>query len=131
MIGDGYWSTGITVKYGYASMGCNGWAAEATYLDGGFCNDDPANGVISTEGTLHTRYVVREQDGTDVLTAIIDAVKADAERLGVSWLTPHVYYKGDGEDENYPPPEGWREMIDAQAARLGWESLYSIVSSEG
>lgn len=129
MIGDTYWSTGITVRYGYAAQGRQGWAARLTYLDAGFCNDDPANGVISTEGALHTRYMVAEAEGADVLTAVIDALKADAERLGIdfhgSGSTPCLYYEGDGEDPDYPPPYGWQRMLAEQSARLGWKPLYA------
>lgn len=121
MIGNGYWSTGITVTYSDWQGGA--WSAAVEYLDDGFCDDDAANGVISTQGKLHTRYQVR--DGSEAtLAAVIDVIKADAERLGITFRTdgagPNVYYKGDGEDEDYPPPDGWGEMVDAQAARLGW-----------
>jgi hypothetical protein len=52
-------------------------------------------------------------------------LRADAERLGIQWRDPTVYYKGDGEDPEYPPPDGWRELLAAQAARLGWYSIYA------
>ena len=125
MIGNGYWATGITVLWQYSGSGDYGWSARVEYLDGGFCNDDADKGQVSTEGILHTRYAVRDGKTADALTVVIDTIKADAERLGVRWPAPgqskpHVYYKGDGEDEDYPPPDGWRELVDAQAARLGW-----------
>jgi hypothetical protein len=131
MIGNGWWATGITVRYGYSGMDLYGWAAEVGFYDDGFCSDDTDTGTISTEGTLRTRYFVREGSGpdADALTAAVDVVKADAGRLGIIFrqdgpMTPHVYYKGDGEDKDCPPPPGWEELIDAQSARLGWEGLY-------
>ena len=132
MIGSGYWTTGITVRYGYSGMNLYGWAASVGFYDDGFCSDDTDSGTISTEGTLRTRYYVREGagPGADALAAAIDVIKADAERLGIRFrqdglMTPHVYYQGDGEDEDWPPPAGWRELVDAQSARLGWEGLYA------
>ena len=125
MIGDGYWATGIVVTY--SGGGQHGWAAEVGYYDAGFCNDDPDTGQISTEGTLHTRYHVRRHGpGTaDPLKAVIDVIKADAERLGIRFNDDAcVFYKGDGEAKDYPPPEGWRELVDAQAVRLGWRGIY-------
>lgn len=130
MIGNGYWATGITVRYGYSGMDLYGWAAQVDFYDNGFCDDDTDKGTVSTQGTLKTRYFVREGTGTDAdgLTAAVDAVKRDAERVGIRFggaTTPVVYYEGDGEDEDWPPPDGWRGMVNAQAERLGWKSLYA------
>jgi hypothetical protein len=137
MIGNGYWATGITVAFheGGAGGGLDGWSAEVEFLDDGFCNDNPEAGVISTQGKLNTRYIVKVREDSElVLAAVIDAVKADAERLGIRFregaIGPHVYYKGDGEWEDYPPPEDWRVMVDGQAERLGWPGLYSDLHTE-
>lgn len=131
VIGNGYWSTGIVVRYGYSGQDLYGWGAEVKFYDNGFCDDDTDAGLVSTEGTLHTRYLVREGNGpdADALAAAVDAVKQDAERLGIRFRTDGaspatVYYQGDGEHKDYPPPPGWREMVNAQARRLGWEPFY-------
>jgi hypothetical protein len=129
MIGNGYWSTGIVVAYSDWHGGA--WSAEVEYFDSGFCDDDAANGIISTQGKLNTRYAVR--DGSEAtLTAVIDVIKADAERLGITFRAgggaPNVYYKGDGENGNYPPPPNWRGLIDAQSRRLGWQTVYGSQS---
>ena len=135
MIGNGYWATGITVKHGYSGMNLHGWAANVDFYDSGFCDDNPDAAAISTQGILSTRYFVREGDSpdTDGLAAAVDAVKRDAERLGITWgadaaVPPTVYYIGDGEDEDFPPPDGWRELVNAQARRLGWKPLYRETS---
>ena len=121
MIGERYWSTGITVEWRYASSGLNGWTAKAEFYDGGWAgDDDPANGRIVTEGVLRTRYPVRDADGsTATLSPVIDAVKADAERLGIEWKDPAIYYPSDGQTDE-PPPAGWRDLLRAEASRLGW-----------
>lgn len=131
MIGNGYWATGITVRYGYSGMDRYGWGAEVAFYDNGFCNDDTDAKVISTQGKLGTRYFVREGNtpDADALGAAVDAVKADAERTGIRFKVdgisgPTVYYEGDGEDPEWPPPFGWRELVNAQAARLGWRPIY-------
>lgn len=121
----GYWSTGITVSHNNGK-----WSASVNFLDDGFANDDPDAGAISTEGALHTRYFVTDGENIDGLTAAIDTVKADAERLGITWrrdvMSPGVYMRGDAEDPDWPAPAGWRELVNAQSERLGWTPIYSI-----
>jgi hypothetical protein len=111
-----------------AGGGADGWSAEVEYQDDGFCDDFPEIGHVSTEGSLRTRYRVKvATDSVMVLAAVIDAVKADAERLGIRWADaagPYVFYKGDGEHEDCPPPNGWRQMVNAQAERIGWQPFY-------
>ena len=133
MIGKDYWSTGITVNYGYSGSGAYGWGAEVKYyFDAGLSSDDTDAGRVSTEGELRTRYYVRQGSEADALTVAIDVIKADAERLGITWQdNASVYYKGDGEDVEYPAPEGWRDLVDAHTRRLGWHAIYgSTVSTE-
>lgn len=135
MIGNHYWATGITVRYGYSGANLYGWGAEVRFYDDGFAGDDNADtGEVVTEGVLKTRYKVHDGNGPDAdgLSAAVDAVKRDAEKLGIRWrdeaeagLEPAVYYQGGGEDEDYPPPDGWRGMVNAQAERLGWRPLYA------
>ena len=111
MIGNGHWATGITVAWAYAGGGDYGWAAEVDYLDAGFCDDVPGTSHISTEGTLRTRYAVRDtEDGESSLASVLDVIKADAERLGICWREPHLYYKGEIYDE-YGKPVTAAEMI--------------------
>jgi hypothetical protein len=111
MIGERYWSTGIIV----AKVG-DQWSVKLNFHDGGFC--DPP----STEGQLRCRYLV------DDLSAGIDTLKADADRLGIEWSPGTVYYEGDGEWPDRVPPEGWEDIVDAQAARLGWAQTYKARS---
>jgi len=128
-----YWATGITVEYRYAGSGEYGWTAKVEYFDDGFCDDIPGTATISTQGILKTRYAVRDcEDGTSSLSSVIDAIKADVERLGITWGTAsplHVYYEGDGEDPDHPGPDGWREMVDAENVRLGWAPLYGMTAA--
>ncbi|WP_177241224.1 hypothetical protein [Nonomuraea wenchangensis] len=94
------------------------------FYDEGHGDDDPGRGRISTEGTLRTRYFVGGSGQVDALTVAIDTVKADAEKLGIVWRDPTVYYEGGGESQGYPPPEGWENLVNRHAARLGWRSCY-------
>lgn len=109
-----YWSTGITVT----AQG-DTWSAEVEFYDNGHCD------LRSTRGCIRTSYVM------DSLEQAIDLVKADAESLGIKWspspflaeeLVPFLYYIGDGEDEEYPPPQGMIEVLVEQAGRLGWQT---------
>jgi hypothetical protein len=131
MIGNGYWSTGIIVEYRYAGGGDYGWEAEATYLDDGWAGDDiPGTTHLSTEGTLKTRYAIRDtEDGASSLAAVIDVILADAERLGITWKFPNLYYRDDGRNLEHEPPEGWRDMLAEQAQRLGW-ATYGVARAD-
>jgi hypothetical protein len=104
MIGDGYWSSGITVTY---QPSAQGWLASATFYDDGFGRSDADTGEISTTGVLGSRYFVRDGHERDGLTAAIDTVKADAERLGITWRDPALFVPADGDDPQQPlPPAG-------------------------
>lgn len=126
-----YWSTGITVAQTNSR-----WTASLEYCDDGFGDDDPDAGLVSTEGKLHTRYGVRDGDTRSGLTAAVDALVADAKRLGIDFIAtsgtdaPFLYYKGDGEYEDFPPPDGWRETLAAEAQRIGFVS-YNTFAKKG
>ena len=107
MIGEGYWSTGITVEYHDTDDGMPGWTAWVDFLDTGY-----ATGVLRTYQFT-------------ALAVVIDMIKVRAEQIGVTWKSPAIYYKGDGvvEDINdLDAPEGWLQMLREQAQRLGWAS---------
>ena len=115
MIGNRYWSTGIVLKYD----GRGSWSATAEFFDSGFCDDE------STEGRLHTRYYVP-------LETAIDVVIADAAKLGIEFNKNTdgksiLMVRGDGEYEDCPLPENWKEVLEQQAVRIGWASAYGTV----
>ncbi len=107
MVGDKYWTTGITVSHFFG----NRWQALVEFFDDGFCQDE------STQGTLRTRYY-------GDLAHAIDTVIADADRLGIQWKDRRLYSIGDGEDYESPMPEGWKLLLKAQAERVGFEFPY-------
>ena len=72
----------------------------------------------ATEGRLRVCYQV------DDLTRAIDTLKADAERIGITWKDPTIYYPGDGEWEDVEYPPDWREITVVQSERLGWRAVY-------
>lgn len=128
-----YWSTGITVTYSEFATRIDdvpypGWAASLDYCDDGFADDDPEAGLVSTQGQLHTRYPVRDAKTRSGLSVAVDALVADAKRLGVEFITtsgtdaPFLFYRGDGESEDYPAPDGWRKTLASEAARIGFVS---------
>lgn len=128
MIGAGYWATGITVEF-FPSAGCDGgWAASLNFVDDGFCSDEPSLGIVSTEGTLRTRYFVHSAGSPDGgLPTALDVLIADAARLGITFRRfpdnePMIYYRGDGEDPDHEPPDGWLALLTAEANRLGWST---------
>jgi hypothetical protein len=125
--GTGYWATGILVHWDDHN---HGWHAIVEYLDDGWAGDNDTDmGRISTEGRLETRYAVRDGGTASGLSAAVDAVMADAEQLGVRFVDtgsggPWLYYKGDGEDRDYPAPIGWRQILSAESVRIGWAPFY-------
>lgn len=109
MIGDGYWSTGIVLKY----SGDGKWSASLDFYDDGFCDDE------STEGNLHTRYFVG-------IETAIDTLIADAKTLGIRFVNPtgdnpRLYAYGDGESKEWPMPKGYDELLSQQARRIGYD----------
>lgn len=130
-----YWTTGIVLRWHERSGSSNGvahsgWAATLDFYDSGFCDDDADTGRVSTEGTLrtlHTRYAVSDGETVSGLTAAVDALITDARHLGITFNDPQLHYKGDGEDEECPPPPGWRGILAPEAARIGWRTPYSAI----
>lgn len=123
MIGPRYWSTGITVRYMTGSDGSQRWGALLQFFDNGFCDDGPAG--ISTEGSLGSRYFVRDGGGFAALPAVLDTLIADAGRLGIVFGThgkPMLYVKGDGESDTEEYHPQWRQLLREQAERLGWDT---------
>jgi hypothetical protein len=111
MIGNEYWSTGITLKWWDHPE--KPWTSSLDFFDDGFCD------LGSTEGGLRLRYCVPTP------AEAIDTLKTDAERLGITWRVggggqPYLYMKGDGEDPEWPPPPDWRAILEAEAKRIGW-----------
>ena len=113
---DSYFAAGIVVHWLGRSDGNvprDEWSARADFRDGGHCQDD------STEGHVKTRYYLP-------LAQAIDVVKADIEKLGIRWFNPTLYYESDGENRSFPPPDGWRETLRAEAARIGFKCSYRV-----
>ena len=123
MIGPRYWATGIIVGHSRE----RGWVGHVDFRDSGFAGDDVlGDGQVSTEGRLATRYYQRAS--ADVaLGAVVDVLRADAAQLGIKFRhvagqPPDIYYEGDGENPEWPAPLGWREMLDRQKRRIGWDA---------
>jgi hypothetical protein len=121
-----FWTTGISV-----ALTERGWIAYADFQQS---NPDATNLVI-TQGKVETRFAEAS------LTDAIDRVIASLETLGVVFkpdgvddaiwhgVGPFVWYQRDGHGPNadigeLDPPENWRELMNEQARRLGWECAY-------
>lgn len=113
MVGKGYWTTGITLRWGGDK-----WSVSLEFMDDGWCD------AWSTEGELRVRYLV----DTSKLSEAIDILIANAVRLGIELkgaaLPPSLYVPGDGEwkEEKYHPE--WREILARECGRLGWRNPY-------
>jgi hypothetical protein len=117
VIGNGYWSNGITIRYRSGGS----WGGQLEYTDAGnYAPIDRVTRKVSTEGKLHTRYVLRDGAHLDALTVVVDTLLADAARLGIAMREPHIHLD---EEEHSDEPEGWEALAVAQCQRLGWELL--------
>jgi hypothetical protein len=115
-----YISTGITLTHRATSEGS--WASSLTFIDEGFCNDMVEYYAVSTEGTLSTRYYVSGAHGVTGLDCAVGVLIKDAHRLGIAFRDPFIYYRGDGEYPDFPPPPGWRKLLADHANKIGWRS---------
>ena len=119
------WSTGITVKYGYAGSSGYGWWAYCTWTMGGHC--EPG----CMEGRLGTRY------GEETLSKAVDCVLELAKRMEVTFVDvrgkdglitypegqPELYYEGDGGlEDGDPVPDNWKHILKEEAERIGFQS---------
>lgn len=119
MIGKRYWSTGIRLNY--SGDRDPAWGGELDYYDEGFNDDEPEQGMISTNGHLRTRYYVPTRGGhRDALATVTDTLKRDAEQLGIEFRDPMIYAAGDGDDPDCPMPPGWIDLLEEEAERHGW-----------
>lgn len=113
------YSTHVTVWFGCGGTRLgrdwDGWWAKLQWTDGNYSD---GNGPV--EGEIHTSYA------QPTLQQAINRIVGYADRLGVclyrdadNWC---LCYSQDGDDRDYPPPEGWLDMLAAEAARRGWSS---------
>lgn len=109
MVGQKYYSPGITIKYHGVP---NRWSAEVTFSDSGHANPK------STQGAVRNSYVID-------LRSAIDVVKADAENLGIVWTEPCLFMHDDGRSTDFPPPENWQKIMMSEAARIGFRNIYT------
>lgn len=121
-----YWAASITLRYQDRPQS---WAGNLDFYDEGLANDNAESGRISTEGSLHTRYFVKGHPAEVALAAVIDTLIADAGRLGIGFKgtvtdKPELLYD-DGENAEFPPPEGFKHMLRTQADRIGWNSYHN------
>lgn len=128
-----YWAVGIILTWhpdiprDYNGNRTSGWSGQIGYYDDGFAGDDnPDERCIATEGSLRTRYAVRDGQHRTALAAVIDTLIADATRLGIQLGTsadgPRLFVSGDGEWADTPLPDGWRTLLAAEAQRIGWKT---------
>ena len=87
MIGKNYYFVGLNLQYGYSGRGENGWSATLDFHDGGFANDNVAAGIVSTEGTLRTRYSLRDSNGVSGVQVALESILRDASSLGISKIS--------------------------------------------
>ena len=116
MIGERYWSCGITLDYEGGDM----WSASLDFYDDGWAEDS------ATQGVLKVRYFFTLQKMSQELDALI----ADAKKLGIDFkvmkpMSPSLYVTGDGEHTERIYHPDWQRILAEQSARIGWVSAYA------
>ncbi|MCP4986089.1 MAG: hypothetical protein GY928_08490 [Colwellia sp.] len=117
-------TTGIEVEYGYAGGDKYGWWARVGIHDLGHCENESVRGHIGMSYANELGFAV-------------DTIKKDADSLGIEFVTlaplsdskygtPNLSYIGDGESNEYPPPEGWQIMLSREAERIGFKCHHDI-----
>jgi hypothetical protein len=119
MYKDKLYSVGIIVWYGYGGGTKYGWWAKVEYEDFGHCDRGSVAGSIATKYADDIRYS-------------INTIKADAEKLTIEFVEtfpgpgPCLFYLQDGDSNDYPPPDGWRDLLEDEARRIGFHSIYKL-----
>lgn len=111
------WSPGIMVERNIEGA----WRASLSFHDPRFA--DGGREIVTT-GTLTTSWTKKHSDEAS-LTAAINTLRSDAQRIGVVWSRhpgPTVTAYKDGRASGLP--EDWRKLVNDQAKRLGWRRLY-------
>jgi len=103
-----FWANSITVKY----LVPNQWTAEIIFLGN---VDMPANGIIKTNISLP-------------LADALDIMVSAARHIGIEWVEKSLRMYRDGVDGTFPPPDGWRELLKAEAERIGFDCHYVVWS---
>jgi len=107
------WSTGIVLKCNEKSW----WTTVEFRGDDALSTDDLL--PDGYEGKVSTRYALP-------LSEAIDRILELCARIGVTFPdTPYsryLYYEGDGESKDWPPPNNWRRLLREQAERIGWQT---------
>lgn len=83
MIGNDYYFTGINLQYGYSGNNKYGWGAILDFQDSGFANDQVAAGIVSTEGSIRTRYALRDENGVSGAQVALESILNDAAKMGI------------------------------------------------
>ncbi|WPS85602.1 hypothetical protein SMD22_00655 (plasmid) [Brevibacillus halotolerans] len=116
-MGKSLFTTGITVFCApietNKSVERYGWMASLDWQEPGI--DKPK----TVQGTIKTRYF------EETLEEAIETVLTLAAQWGIKpfpTMNMFLYYKGEGEDTDFPPPENYREMLRMEAERRGWET---------
>lgn len=136
MIGKDYYFVGINLQYGYSGGGKNGWSAILDFQDGGFANDNVATGIVSTEGSLRTRYALRDENGVSGVQVALESILRDASSLGIRQIselhreglktTLYVSVSADGGGPTYDEvPADDLALIASLATANGFGAIYN------
>jgi hypothetical protein len=109
------WSTGVVLKYGYAGGGRHGWVAEINWCDSKFCEEKAVQGTITT-----TYFEETIEKAIDTVMEVFEKFKL--RKVGDELVGFNLYYIGDGEDEEYPPPKGYIKLLREEAHKRGWKT---------
>ncbi|MCK1999782.1 hypothetical protein MZM54_00110 [[Brevibacterium] frigoritolerans] len=93
------------------------WYAECKWSAGNF---ETANNAI--EGIIATSYFAHTlEEAIDLIIKRKEQFQIKDHPLGI-----YLMYIGDGEDEDFPPPNNLLELLKVEARKRGWETYKKI-----
>lgn len=101
MIGDHYFSTGITI-----TPESGKWHISANFAS-------------STEGEMHLRYLV--DDPVEGAKTLKEDMEALGIQFGIKEIHPSVYFPGDSDNPDFPK---YVETVNKVCEALGWPNIY-------
>lgn len=111
-------ATTIVVQYHPTAFeNHSGWSATVRWRGGNYCEP----GFV--EGDISTRYFEKTLSGAiDMVLEIKNQFGLKEDISGIA-----LFYKGDDENEYFPPPSNYKELLKAEANKRNWKTYSGLV----
>lgn len=69
-----------------------------------------------------SKIIIEARNYSEAIRKAIVNVLEATDKIGIIWKDLHLSYDIDGEFLDFPPPNGWRDLVKAEADRIGWKT---------